>query len=353
MPGIKLSGERELRNDDIRFTIDSIDSGTIVRELTYLRARRQQQYRPLKFRTILSVDSSIPAWAETYETQMVKGFGERARPMGKLGRRGTAPSVLKTTTTYRLWDFVTGYEVKDKDLQRAGATGINIQSIAMTVNARAAEEHLDQIAAVGDTADGLVIPGLANCSDVVGENSLTYLDPVDKVASGGASYGWAVPTNASVDAVNAMIQGMSRDISKLVNQIETQSKQIYTCDTVVIPNTWLAAAQQTIHLYTGRNALSYIRDANPQVQRIIGWQQLETAGHRNIGDTAYWKRAVGFDSRAEEVARMIIPRELFDDTPQRLAEGFGIYVPQMYSVGGVCIEMPCGIAYLDSAIHGT
>jgi hypothetical protein len=358
MTPVLLRKEPELRADSslIRSLIvnDAIDTGTVVRELTYLRQRRVALYRPLVGLQVLERDSSVPAWAESIEDQIIAGFGERARPAGQpgAGRRGTVPSVKKETKTYKQFTFVTGYSVLDSDLERAQATGINVRDSVIATNLRLYEEHLDQIVAIGDTGEAseYEIPGLCNCADVVGENSQVYLDPVSKVPSGTAAYLWAIPANSSTLAANeaavtSMVNGMIADIAKIIDQIRTQGKQRYQCNTILLPLSYYSAASRLIQPHTSQTALELLRKAFPEITRWFPWYRLETASHTS------GPRIVGFDSSAPEVARLSISRELYDDQPQRLSEGFGIYVPQAYTIAGVLIQVPAGIAYLDSVPH--
>jgi hypothetical protein len=340
--------EPELRDDSVRHLVtDAIDTATIVRELTYLRERRVALYRPLIGRQLLQTDNRVPAWAETIVDQVITGFGERARPAGMpgTGRRGTVPSVKKNEKSYKQWTFVTGYSVLDADLERAQVTGVNVGDICISTNLRLYEEHVDQICAVGDADYTPAIPGLTNCADVVGENSEVYLDPVDKAPSGSPTYAWALAANATEAAQVAMIGGMVKDIGKIVDSIRTRGKQRYVCDTIILPLSYYSAAERVTNPYNGTTALEVLRKAFPEVRRWVGWYRLETAGHASD------PRIVGFDSSAPEVARLSISRELFDDQAQRLSEGFGIYVPQAYTLGGVLIQVPEGIAYLDETPH--
>jgi hypothetical protein len=324
---------------------DAIDTATVQRELTYLRARRAELYRPLIGETVLIADTSVPPWAETIEVQVTRGMGERARPMGRpgAGRRGTPPTVKKESTTFKQWSFVTGYEVWDDDLERAQRTGINVRDSAVATNMRLYNEHIDELVCDGDTTLG--IPSLCSRDDVVGENSEVFLDPTDKVATGSASYAWAIPSDLSEAGLSAMFWGMVKDVCKVANQIKEQSKQNFTCDTMLLPDTWLSAASQVVHPFLGKTAMEQVRAACPDVRRWLGWWKLRTAGNGGGG------RIVGFDSTNDRVARLCISRRLTDDQPQRLSEGFGIYVPQRYTVAGVLVEQPQGIAYLDETPH--
>ena len=96
----------------------------------------------------------------------------------------------------------------------------------------------------------------------------------------------------------------------------------------------------------GKTAMQTIRETHPTLRRIIGWSRLELADHSSAAG-----RIVALDSTNERVARMCISRELYDDVPQRLPDGFGIYVPQAYCLAGVIVENPQGIAYLDATPH--
>lgn len=347
-PNLILTGvERELRADDVRHLIvnDAIDTATVVRELTYLRARRTALYRPLIGRQLVSEDNSVPEWAETVVVQQVKGHGQRARPMGNpgTGERGVVPTRSKTEISFKQWTFVTGYEVLDAELARAAVTGVNVRDVDVETNVRLYSEHVDQIVCVGDSLYS--IPGLCNRTDVVGDNSLTYIDACDKVDTGTASYLWAVPANATEAKLMAMVYGMVKDVGALIAKVRTNSKQLYELDTIALPLSWWTAAGQTIQPMLGKTAQQVLRETYPQVRRWVPWYRLETAGH-DAGT-----RMVGFDSTSPQVARLCISRDLYDDQAQRLAQGFGIYVPQAYTLAGILCEQPSGIAYLDGTPH--
>lgn len=301
-----MSDENETRFDAA--------SAVVVRETTHILARRAQMYTPSRFRSILRVDNSVPSWAEELELQQVKAYAE-PMPVNDSTNQLPKPTFTKDKLTIKVVEYGLAYELNDKALERAQRTGENLPARAAIANQTAAEQHLDRLAAVGDTTFGTL--GLMNQS----------ITPVT-LPSGV----W----NAAADGEDILA-----DMHFLADSVWDTSKEIFEADTLIIPLARWSIIRSK-RLTTGSGVAetvltAFLRESN--VSKVIPWRRANGVGAGGKD------RVCAFNSQAEEVASMIIPEEFHDGTPHRLLRA--VEVPQFYSAAGVLSHYKQGIAYGD------
>lgn len=295
------------------------NSAVISKELNYIESTVRRRYRPAKWRAIIQAMRGIPKWAEKIEVHKVIDFAS-LKPLQMQGGQLPTPNIERSPTLFSLTDYGCAYQVYNDEIDRAQRTGIRPDVERPMANARAAEQLLDEIAATG-CPFGTGLGGIGNNGDVA------TVTAVNK-AGGGTTW----PNNATLDETIA-------DVNALIQKVATQSLENYEADTVVFPQAQFFHLLNTRNTNTDRSALALLQEMHPGV-RFMVWDRFSTLG---AGTTP---RAMAFDSRSEEVARVALVSELTSEPPRKI--DFGVHVAQSMKTGGVIIKAPKGIAYMDA-----
>lgn len=292
------------------------DTALITRQLTWLLEQKAMLYRPLKFRQILQVDSSIPNWVELPVVHKVEGLAQMA-PLQMKGAQLNSPDIQVSENKYRMVMFGCKYEVADIEIERAAKTGVDISAKRVEANNLAAETLLENIAANGAAPGNQNFTGILNNPDV------------SVVSQSGSAATWATGGFSQIIG----------DLNALVNAVAVNSKENFVADTVVLP---LAQYQLALTARSSFDHTAYelFLQQNPYVKKVVVWDKLATA---NAGLTG--PRAMALDSVTSNGPRMLISQELTEMPAIRTA--MGTEVAQVLITGGVLLESATAVAYMD------
>jgi hypothetical protein len=304
----------------------------LQKQLDYVGAQRIQQFRPSKFRRILPVDGSVPAWADRVQHSEIRISGEHdpklipaSGPVGKLPRS----TLSRADAFINILHFGYSYGYSIFDLERAAQTKINLPATEAIANQGIAERFLDAVAAGAFTVT-YGLPGLLNqtataATPGVATTTASLLTACAK-ASGGTTW------------VGATLTEIKRDIDASLYQINVNTLEVYTANLIALPPASMQYLTTTFNEITEHSLLQILMSTYPGV-RFESWQRLATANAAGTGP-----RMVTM-ATGEEVARMIIPQELRDETPMQVP--LAVEIPQWLSTAGVLVETPTAINYTD------
>ena len=314
-----------------------VDSAVpLSRDLNYVLAYVRDNYRPLKYASILQ-SISVPDWAERWEISKIVGNGKVALG-SQLGQRDVPrPDFDRSTTTGRMFEVVNGYGYTNREMIRAAKLGINPQTERAMIQAQAAEEFLDALCATGLAgtayADfGLGLTGLGNDTDV--DDSLV-------TASTKAS-----TTTSWTTAVAADFALILDDLHNGLSKVYTQSNEKHQADTIVMP-------------LDEFNALNRLRPSNYAANVLDTFKQEWQARIGKPGRIFVWDRfaALGTISSGPRIAFLnasdvnvacyVTGKPYGVDQVLEVTRGFEVNCSMV--CGGVRMLDKSGMAYLDIA----
>lgn len=202
------------------------------------------------------------------------------------------------------------------EIRGAQKAGRPLRDMKARAAREADEQRLDAIAAFGDAATG--IPGFLNNANV----------PSGTVANPGAGTDWAVKT------ANEMLA----DLQDIVSNIRTDTNQIESPDTIVLPPSRFDLVAQTQMPNINETVLSYFLRTNPYITNVGQWYRLETAG------TGGARRMVAY-RRDSSKLELHIPQDYEVFEPQ--ARGLEWVINTHMRVGGVTFYKPFSARYAD------
>jgi hypothetical protein len=135
---------------------------------------------------------------------------------------------------------------------------------------------------------------------------------------------------------------MIADLNKLVNSIVIATKETFLPDVLLLDNVAFSRINSTPMSTTGdadKTVLRFFLDNNPYITNVDQWNKLATAGAGGV------TRAVAY-KRSEEVLAAVEPQSFEQFPPQ--ARNFEFVIPTHSRVGGVRIQYPLAIAYMDA-----
>ncbi|WP_454686843.1 DUF2184 domain-containing protein [Agrobacterium leguminum] len=284
------------------------------------------RYQEIQYASLIPVDTSAPEWIQSVTYFSMDGVGKAE------WFNGNAHDVPKVELTREKFETsvsmaAIGYGYTLEELGTAQLLGMNLSADKATLARRIAEEKIDAVAFVGDTAKGLT--GLVNSSTPTATTA-----PAD--GSGSAT------TFASKTPDQVL-----RDINGQLTGMFTGTFGAEIADTVLLPYSVLldlstrridAVNQTTILEWIERNNI-YTRTTGQAltIRGVFGY--LDTAG---AGGT---KRMVAY-RRSPEVLKMHLPMPFRFMQPWQTGP-IKFDVPGIFRVGGVDIRRPKAVRYLD------
>lgn len=288
-------------------------------ELRYVTQSRKQKFRPSRFRSLLPIDSSVPTWATEVEHSEITESGEDPIVIGNgTVKNLPTPTIDRSAGYIKILRFGYAYGYSDDEVEKAARLGIRLSDAKAVANQGRVERFLDSIA-VGEKLATLGLPGIANDASVTVYTASTK-------TSGGTPW------------PNGTFEEIYADIAQSLDAIQTQTLENHTGALVMVPLVRYQLLARTMHPTMPISLLALLRQQLPGV-RIESWNRLATKDAAGTGPRMI-TMATG-----EDVARMIIPSELVDDTPIRVP--FGVEIAQSFKTAGVLIETPTAIAYTD------
>ena len=310
-------------------TLIQDSSVPLARDLNYVLEEVRDNYRPLKWASILPT-VSVPDWAERWEISKIVGTGT-IKPSSDIGPNDNVflNDVDRETTTGRMLEFVNGYQYYNRELIRFNRLGMSIPTERAMAQAQAADTLLDQIGATGDPY-GLGLGGLGNNSDLA--SALVSVS-----GKTGANDSWK-------DAVSADYGLVLDDLHNLTDAVHVASNERRMADTIVMPLDEFNALNRLRPAAFHANVLMVFQEEwNRKLGRpgrIMVWDRF-----KDIGTVSSGPRVVAFDSSDVNVAAMMVGKPYGVDQVLEIERGFKAVASMV--CGGVRILDQSGIRYMD------
>lgn len=297
--------------------VDANETNILALQLEDLDVRViSDDYRPVRSRQYLPVNSSVDAGAETYAWARQQTAGQ-AKIITNLADDFPTVETSRNKETRQVVHIGAAYDWTVLDIARATYAGVPLPSTKGIAARERWEERLDEIAALG-AADFGIPNGAINDPNVA----------VETPAAAGAFEGKTA-------------QAMLNDLNKLARELFTDSLGIYEGGRLLLPLGEYARASQT--RMSGDNSETVIqafRTANPQVSSVDPWSRLQGAGAGGAN------RFMLYVQRPD-VLELMISREFTQLPPQ--ARNAAMRVNTLGSTFGTVIRRPLAVKYMDIA----
>ena len=270
------------------------------------------QYSPLRARTFIPVDNSVPAGAETFTYNQWDVLGEAAL-LANYGDDVPTVDAFVKQFNKPLKGIADGYSYSIQDLRAAQFGGVPLEAQKARAARIMIDRKVDSIAARGDTLLGL--SGFANHSAV----------PVATPVVGS----WTTSTTAAQ---------MISDLNKLVNSIPIATKQTIEPDTLLLPPTMFALLQAPYSTLNGDTILQVWLRSQYYIKNVDQWIELETLSAGSGPRALCYKRD-------PMVACLIMSQEFEQFPPQQ--DGLSFKIICHSRTGGILMRLPLGVAYMD------
>lgn len=297
--------------------LDAGETAMLARQLEYVYAKTYDiKYAELKARRFIPVDTSVDSGAEFYTyrqwdmfgmAKLIANYADDLPRVDSLAKEYPAP-IKSLGASY-------GYSVQD--MRRSAMAGSMLDSRRAAAARRAHEQAFDDVMAFGDAAAGLA--GFSNNANV----------PIVAPVTGQ----WI--TNAATPLQ------IIADLNELVNSIILATLETFVPNTLLLDNTSFQIINSTPMSLTGdadKTVLRFFLDNNPYITDVDQWNKLNAAG---AGGTS---RAIAYQ-RSEEVLAAVEPQPFEQFPPQ--ARNLEFVIPTHSRVGGVRIQYPLAVAYMD------
>ena len=308
--------------DDSGIRVDAGESAFMERQLESVESRLyEQKLRELKFRRLIPVSNRDGAGAQTITYYLYTKVGMAkiiANPSDDLPRA----DIFATRHTANVHNLGTSFGFSTRELRSAQFAGVPLETQKADSARRVIREKENSIAWNGDAQHNIL--GFLNNPNI----------PTMEVAqnAGATSRAWEDKTPLEI----------VQDVSTLVSNIETTTKQVHMGDTLLLPIDKLRYISNTpmSATYPDRTILKYIKDPENGfgISEIESLPEMTGAGTGSTNLMALYEKD-------PEVLEARIPMELQTLPPQ--ARNLEFLIPCEAENAGVVVRYPlaCHFAY--------
>ena len=313
------------------------DAVPLARDLNYVLQTVRDTYRPLKWASVMPT-VSVPDWAERWEISKITGTGGIALVSNLQNSDFIQADFSRETTTGRMYEFGNGYRYATREMVRAAKLGINPSAERAMLQAQAADEFLDSIAATGKfTQAGSVFQVFANgFATLTPSTDLPALVAADATKTGSVT-GWT--TALEVDFGKVL-----NDLHKLTDAVYVNSKERRYADTLVMPLDEFQALNRIRAANFSANVLTTFQEEwNRKIGRtgrIVVWDRL-----KDLGTISSGPRIVAFDGSSDQVAALVMGKPYGVDQVVEKLRGYEAVATLI--TGGFRALDTNGMAYMD------
>ena len=316
---------------DFEIVTDAGETIVVSRNaLTHVEKSVTQKVRPGKWRQILSVDSTPPAWAQSVEYDKVSRTAEWV-PTQDFTSDFAVASTQVSKEGFDLFEMMSGYSFRNRELVRASKTGLPLDSLRAQAVMDKAETVLDHIAANG------TIDGSKQLGNVEGLYNLTGITPE---AISATSTAWEDLAFGTVDEQDAFAETVIQDILALERKSEIDTKETSLIDTLVLP----LSVKQLFQRTKGRGDMTVAQaviNRAESIRKIVYWQKGEDKGAAGV------RRIACINGRDSDASRFVLPQSPVSG--RRVQTMAGVNVPVNMVIGGFQTKIPESVIYADMA----
>jgi hypothetical protein len=248
---------------------DAAFTAMFARQLEYIYTETFDiEYPELKARQLIPVDTRVPTGANSY-TYSQFDLAAKAAIVHNYARNSFPESdVFGNQFNQFIQSIGSKYSFSVQDMRAAAMAGIPLEAKKAAAARYAIEKRLEQIAAYGDVATGLI-----------GITTAPNINVGTKVSPAGT---WAQQIAAAIIAntLTTTVQAILEDVNFLANQIFTNTIETHTGSTLVLPTQAYAVLATTPRApgFTDDTILQYILKSSPWLDEIVSWPYLNTIG---------------------------------------------------------------------------
>jgi len=302
--------------------VDAGETMAVTRQLEHVQAQIvQTRFPELMLRKLVPLDTSVPAYAKSFTWRREQESGE-AKWMGDQGAddAGNVSGFIQEESTL-IREIEINHQYSVVDLMMAAAIGHPLASADALKARRAVERFIDRWGAFGDATRG--IGGLLKGEEKYGVHL--------QVVGDGYTGNWGDTATGPT---------MVDDLNKFANSVELRSDGAWTAKRLVLdPASHFNARTKRYSDQYPDTVLQVFLQNHPTVTEVVSWNRCALADAGSDGP-----RWIAYDPNLE-VCRLVCPVDYQALSPQ--ADGMLIKVPGYARFGGVVIEEPMGIEYLD------
>lgn len=318
------------------------DSGltmAFARELEYILAKvYEADYPQFKATQLIPVNTSVPPGALTFTYRRVDiGAGGNAKIVSSYSDDLPRADVAAKEWQQPIVTIGTSYEFSVVDMASAAFSGIPIEAYKARAARFAHDYLLEQLAAFGNAATGLV--GITNAPGVYPTTQVstgTWLAQIAAIAA-------ATPSNPYT--ATAAVSGICADIAAMINKVVVATLNTHRPDTMLVDVPIWTALTTTIRspVFTQDTLLDYLRDVfrDPETQEPIDiqcWPIIGTAATNGHGRVMVYKKD-------EDLLELMISQPFTQLPPQPI--NLAWQVPCMGRTGAVQFRSPLTATYMD------
>lgn len=295
---------------------DAGETAMFARQLEFIKAQTYDiKYLPLKARTFIPVDSSVPSGAESFTWRAFDWAGF-AKILANYADDLPKVDVIAAEVTQAIKSLGASYGYTIQDVRASQMSGAQLDVQRAKSARRAVENQIDALAAFGSTAAGL--PGFLNAANVTVMNGAPLTG------------GWTTATAAQILA----------DLNTIANKVVTQTKDTHHPDTMLFSvDRYLRISTTPFSANDSRSILQVFLQNTPWVRNVDQWSFLDLADAAGTGP-----RIVCYERNPENM-QLVIPQEFEQFPPQPKNLAFNI--PCHARIGGVSVRYPLSMVYAD------
>lgn len=302
--------------------LDAAENIFFARELEQIRAKSYDiKYAERKSRQFIPVDNSIDNGAEVVTYSQYDRVGI-AKIIASYADDLPRADVKGKQFNLAVKGLGSSYGFSVQEIRTAQLAGKPLEQRKANAAMQAIQDKIDAIAAVGDTATGLI--GLFNIP-----NAQTFTIPAG--AGGQTRWNFGVTPKTGLEVI--------KDMNSAAHTIVTTTKEAEKPDTMILPISQYAYIAST-PLQSGSDTtiLQFFLRNSPYIKNVDSWEKLAGAGSGSTDRMLVYRRDI-------DALALVIPQE-FESFPPEM-DGLETKVACHARCGGVQCFYPMSVLYAD------
>lgn len=305
--------------ESMGFRADAGETAQILRSLLFIETEiYKTEYTENRIREFIPVDSTVPAWAESFSWRLLDWRG-----MAKIIRDAAtdlpAVDIVMAEFIQKVYEIGDSFSYTLNDLRAAAKNNMPLDSEKGEIARQAQENLIEVLGAFGDPTTGM--PGFLNNANV----------PI-LTAPGQLNGDWLNPATTAVQIL--------ADLHYMTQSVVNVTRNVLKPDTLLLPTAHFGFIAQTqVNPLNNATILEIFLKQSQYIRSVDQWPYLDTANAGRNGP-----RGMVYKRDPKSVRLVLpLPFEMLPPQPRNLA----FMIPCHSRIGGVSWRRPMSAAYAD------
>lgn len=305
-----------------KLRLDANEALVFSRQLEFVQAEIvRTEYPEFMLRKLVPQSEAVDSGAETFTWRLWNRVGQ-AKMIANYATDLPNVANYASENTTPIKGIGASYSYSIQEIRRAAKANVALNAELGITARETIEQEIEKTGALGDSA--LNLPGLLNNANVTTMTS-GYVGNWDAAGTTGIQ--------------------ILRDLRLFENRLVKSSKNLHRPTTIVVGSTsYEMMASKEVDTTNHETALSAFLRTSPNVREVIYWPYMDLADAQGDGE-----RILVYEKNPRNL-KLVVPVDYEEFPPQ--ADNLSFKIPCHARLGGVVVQRPLALMYVDGILDG-